>query len=319
MKILITGGLGNLGSWLTRHLLSLGHEVTTLSSRDRQLNITHRFTKLFADVSDLASVQAALASHQFHAVIHLASVNEGNIPGYPKLALEINALGTRNLIQVLADKSKESGTALPHFIYFSTFHAYGLGGGHVHEQLTPTPRHDYGLTHLFAEQYVEQFSRTHGLGYTTIRLTNSYGCPLDQDSSKWYLVLNDLARSAVEQGQIKLASNGKPVRDFVWMGTVADAVAQLLTKGPADTVFNLGGGKTYSMIQVAQVVAAAAKDVLGKELPIVTNQADMTNHDTSLNVDITKLQSWINYAPHDMMLQEAKDIMQLVLNMKQPA
>ena len=71
------------------------------------------------------------------------------------------------------------------------------------------PKNDYASTHLFAEYYVKQFGLTHGLQYTILRLTNSYGSPTFVDSNKWYLVLNDLTRSAYENGRIIIKSNGK--------------------------------------------------------------------------------------------------------------
>lgn len=308
MKILVTGGLGNLGSWTTRHFLNLGHEVHTLSSRNRRVLEEYSFTRHFADVADAASIAQALEGQTFDAIIHLASVNEGNVPGYAETALRVNALGTRNMLQWCADTGQK-----PHFLYMSTFHAYGMAAGLVNESLTPAPRHDYGLTHLFAEEYVKQFHRTHGLPYTIFRLTNSYGSPLEKESSKWYLVLNDLCRAAVEQKQIKLASNGKPVRDFVWMGSVVQALELCMLKGSAQDVFNIGGGYTYTMLQVAEYVQAAYAEVTGTTLPILVNEADMQQHDQSLQVSISKLQMHINYTPENRLQEEARNIIKWLL------
>src|SRR5690606_3095721 len=127
-------------------------------------------------------------------------------------ALLVNALGTRNLLEALPAER------VGHFVYISTFQVYGRYVGAIDESTPTEPVNDYGTTHLFAEQYVAQFGRAQKLHWSTLRLTNSYGCPKDPDMSKWFLVLNDLARMAVEQGELVLKSNGEVPRDFIWMG-----------------------------------------------------------------------------------------------------
>lgn len=311
MKVLVTGGLGNLGSWITRALVHNGHEVTTLSSRNRNVLTDLSFERIFASVSDRQELETVLDNRTFDAIIHLASVNEGNVPGYPRQALELNTWGTRCLLDWAAKQPVK-----PHFIYFSTFHAYGLSNGTISEDTALKPRHDYGTTHLFAEYYVQQAALSTGICTTTYRLTNSYGVPLEADSSKWYLVLNDLCKSAVFNNEIRLGSNGRPVRDFVAMADVCDVVLKCLDKGPSNDVFNLGGGKTYQMLDVAQTVRQAAQEVLGLDIPIKVNEADQTNYDQQLDVKISKLQSWIDYQPQDRMLDEAKAILKLALAMK---
>jgi nucleoside-diphosphate-sugar epimerase len=255
-------------------------------------------------VADLSSVKSALDGLMFDAIVHLASVNEGNAPNYPERALQINAFGTRNLLQWVQDTGQAKST---HFIYFSTFHAYGLNHGVITEDTPLLPKHDYGLTHLFAEYYVRQFWATCGINYTTFRLTNSYGSPLEIGSSKWYLVLNDLCLSAAKTGVVKLGSNGQPVRDFVWMGDVCQVVKASILQGPANDVFNLGGGHTYSMLDVAGYVAEAYQSLGWGEALVQVNEADTNQYDNTLSVSIAKLQACIpTYQPANHLLDEAK-------------
>src|SRR5687768_856597 len=182
MKVLVTGGLGNLGSWITEHLVRAGADVTTFTSRDRNVLPGFSFRRMFGDIRNEAEVKAVVEKESWHAVIHLASNNEGNTENYAKSALEINSLGTRNLLQAMAD----TGQADCHFIYFSTFHVYGANSGTIREDVNfPEPKNDYAGTHLFAEYYVKQFHATHKIQYTIFRLTNSYGCPKEMDNSKW--------------------------------------------------------------------------------------------------------------------------------------
>jgi len=250
----------------------------------------------------------SLAGRAFQYVVHAASANDFFVPGYPQLALNANALGTLNILQALDTAS------LQRFLYFSTFHVYGVAEGDVDETTPPAPRNDYALTHLFAEQYVQMWGRTQRLPYTIIRLSNSYGCPVDPESTKWYLVLNDLAKAAHTQREIVLKSNGLGRRDFIWMGDVAQAVAQLLPHpGASGTVLNLCGGTSYRMLDVAQAVQAAYAQRYGITLPISTNPDDKTPESRPLNVSSTALQMLLpDFQPRNAFEDEALAIFQLL-------
>jgi UDP-glucose 4-epimerase len=301
MKILITGGLGNLGSWLTEYFVSKGYDVTTFSTNDRNVLKQLKVERVLGNIADENDVKELMKT-KWDAIIHLASINEGNAPRYAKKALEINAWGARNLLQQMTEGINKSS----HLLYFSTFHVYGTDAGVITENGTPLrPRHDYGTTHLFAEYYVQQFNISHGIPYTIFRLTNSYGCPREMNSSKWYLVLNGLARNAVEKRSITLNSNGLPLRDFIWMGDVAVAVDKCIEKGSANDMFNLGSGTSIKMIDVAQIVQQAYRDHFSELIEIKINEKDTKKYPDSLIVSVDKLKNWINFSPTEKMYEEA--------------
>jgi len=309
MQILITGGLGNLGSWLTEYFVANNFDVTVFSLRNRNVLGGLSFKKIIGDISNPGDVRKLFEKQNWDVIIHLASINESNEPGYAKKALDINTWGTRNLLQALSD----SGQTKTHLIYFSTFHVYGTDAGIVNEDNTPlSPKNDYGSSHLFAEYYIKQFHNTHRLPFTILRLTNSYGCPKEKGSSKWYLVLNDLAKTAVEKKKIILNSNGKPKRDFIWVGDVCTAIDKCILKGPANTVFNLGMGASISMVQVAEIVQTAWKKYFSADISIETNAADSRVYDSTLNVSIDKIKNWIDFSPQDKLEEEVLSIFKLL-------
>lgn len=305
-KVLITGGLGNLGSWITERFCQEEHEVSVLASRERELTIPKDYELLLADVSDFDALSKALEGRSFDVVVHLASVNDGFKPNYFHDAVQVNALGTRNLLELLKEYPPEQ------FIYFSTFQVYGRYQGPVDEETPALPKNDYGSTHLFAEIYVKQFHKSHQLPYTIFRLTNSYGCPKDPDSSKWYLILNDLSRSAFYNKEIVLKSNGKASRDFIWMGSVADIVEKSARKEAPNDTFNISGQRTLRMLDVAYFVQQAYKEEYGEELPVNLNTEDRTEHPQDLYVSSEKLRKRVDFETPDMFVDEARKIFQLL-------
>ncbi len=307
--LLITGGLGNLGSWLTDHFCRhTDYQVSVLASRQRPILTDLDFTFIACDIADRQAVRESLNGRTFDYVVHTASVNDYFKENFAEDALRVNALGTRNLLDHFKDQ-----TELRQFVYFSTFQVYGQRSGDITEETLSEPKNDYGTTHLFAEYYLKQFHANHGLPYAIFRLTNSYGCPKDTDSSKWYLVLNDLARMAVTDQKIVLKSNGKPARDFIWMGDVCDIVHQTLELSePLNDTFNISGEQTFRMIDVATSVQQAYQEVYGEELPIRVNEADTNQYADDLRVSSQKLRQIISFTTQHRFVEEAKKIFELV-------
>jgi UDP-glucose 4-epimerase len=143
-------------------------------------------------------------------------------------------------------------------------------------------------------------------------LTNGYGAPKDHHTSKWYLILNDLAKMAYQQQKIELRSNGKALRDFIWLGDVCQVVKQLLQKDKASNqVFNLSSGHALPLLSVAQEVQLAYQECFGQTIEIRVNEQDTTQAGT-LEVSAEKLQKVVNHQPTNKIKEEAIAIFKLL-------
>lgn len=305
-KVLITGAFGNLGSWITLHLANSGYEIYLLTRKEKQKFNNIDYTVIECDITNLSELFKKL-DFNIDYCVHCASFNEFFLDDYPKKALEINALGTRNLVEVLSNKN------IKNFIYFSTFHVYEKNSGVITEESSLNPQNDYATTHLFAEYYVKQFASTHNLPYTILRLTNSYGAPTFKDTTKWYLVLNDLVKSAYENKKIILKSNGKAKRDFIWMGDVAEAVDKILNIDATSDIYNLSSNISYEILELANIVKQEYQKKYNKNIEIEININDKkTYNDISVKND--KLQSIINFNILDKIKDEVNMIFYLLEN-----
>ena len=303
-KVLITGGFGNLGSYIVKHLINLNYEVTILTRREKYKFENLKYKVVECDITNLEELKSKL-NYDFDFCVHCASFNEFFLENYAKKALEINTLGTRNLLEVLNLKD------LKNFIYFSTFHVYGLNSGFIDEMTIANPKNDYASTHLFAEYYIKQFGYTHNLKYTILRLTNSYGCPINKDTDKWYLVLNDLVKSAFINKSVTIKTNGKAKRDFIWMGDVVKVVEEILEKAATNDIYNLCANRSYEIIELANIVQKVFEYKYHKKIDIVINKDDKTIYD-NLIVKNDKLNSIISYEAHDIIEDEVNKILNLL-------
>lgn len=281
-RTLVTGGLGYVGSRVVESLYSSGHDIAILSRSGRPVGSPLGPRVITADLTDAATL-SGLADEGFDCCVHAAGLNHSNLPGYPELALRVNALGTRNLLAALSG-------SVGRFLYVSTVHIYGRLEGMIDESTPPSPLGDYATTHLFAEMYVRQFQDSAGISAAIVRLSNGYGAPRTMRGEAWNLLINALARDALRRGKLTLASNGTPLRDFVWLGDVGAAVAALLSIRPASCeVYNLSYGRSLSVEEVAHRVASRVAARTGRLIPIERNLSDTRHHPEQLEIRNRKL------------------------------
>lgn len=299
MRVLVTGGFGNLGSWLTRELLQRGHAVTVTTSSGRRPPEFQAAEAIELDLTDPVRTDESLRGRAFDAVIHAGSLNDGFLEGYHWRAYRVNTEGTSSLLHSL-DRS-----SLRRFIYLSTFHVYGAQEGWVSETDVPAPRNDYATSHLAAEFIVRQHALQSHLPATVLRLTNGYGCPVVPSSAKWHLLLNDLAAMAVRSQRLVLRSGAGTRRDFIWMGDIARAVCELIEKDASDgELFNVAYGRSMTLHEAAMEVRNAYFDHSGKEIPIELPSV-AEGAAAELTVDSSRLWSVLGWQPSMRIREEA--------------
>jgi UDP-glucose 4-epimerase len=281
-KILITGGLGNLGLWLTEFFSKKRYNVYVLTKQKKHNSLKCDYHLIEADITNFENLKDKLI-FDFDFCIHAASYNEYFEENYFSKSLIVNTLGTRNLLEILKNQN-----LFKKFIYISTFHVYGKYDGFIDENTECLPLNDYALTHYFSELYLKQFNKLYKFPFITFRLTNSYGCPKFKSTNKWYLVLNDLAKNAYFNQKITLKTNGKAKRDFIWMGDVCKIIEKSLFLKETNEIFNLSSKKTWEIIEIAEKVKKVYYKKYKKILPIYVNPHDNTKYQT-LEVDNSKL------------------------------
>ena len=272
-RVLITGGLGYLGGRISTYLVAslpqLSLRLMTRRSYDRIPQWASLLDVVQGDVLDEESLEAALEG--VDTVVHLAALNEIESQQDPDLALEVNGRGTYRMLRACHARR------VRRFLYFSTFHVYGLGTAQVITEESPTrPVHPYSITHRLAEDFVNWYSHAYGLETLILRLSNGYGYAADPGVRRWSLVFNDLCLQAVQKNEITLRSQGTEYRDFISLTDVARGVGHLLglpSGAWQDGVLNIGGECSLSIKEVARRVASEYLLCYGKEMPVRTGEA----------------------------------------------
>ncbi len=269
MKILVTGGFGYIGGRLVSYLKEK-HPENEIIVAERVSCVVPQWAKkiIFVPLELLSekSIKECVNRIKPECVIHLAALNEIDCVKDPGLADKVNRVGTELLVK------NAFGCSVRKFIYFSTFHVYGKAAKEViTEEIKPEPVHPYAITHLEAEKTVLD-GRYKSMEPLIFRLSNSYGYPMDKNINRWTLLVNDLCRQAVFNGEIVLTSSGKQKRDFIALSNAIEAVRYFLFDIPnkwGDGLYNLGSGNTVSVFDMASKIRDIYHKKYGKMAKLV--------------------------------------------------
>jgi UDP-glucose 4-epimerase len=256
-KVLITGGLGFIGSNLAISLCSIGAEVIIVDSLIEDyggnlFNIEPVKDKVkvnIADVRDESSMNYLVKKMDYifnlaGQVSHIDSMRD------PYTDLDINC---RSQLSLLESCKKYNKDVI--IVYAGTRQQYGKPDylpvdekHHVH------PTDVNGINMMAGEWYHILYNNVYGIRSVSLRLTNTYGPRLllkhdRQGFFGWFL------RQILEGKPLNIFGNGKQKRDFNFVG---DAVRALLIAGASESAYgnfyNLGGAERVSLIELAEMM-----------------------------------------------------------------
>jgi len=266
MKVLVAGGFGFVGARVAQALDAAGHEVVLGSRAARRVPswLPHAQVR-HMDWQSRQSLQQACTGAD--AVVHAAGMNATDCAADPSQALQVNGVGTVNLVQAAI------AAGVARFFYFSTAHVYASPlQGEINEDSCPRNLHPYASSHLAGEYALLHALATDRIAGTSLRLSNGFGAPVTTDADCWVLVANDLCRQAVTQRKLVLQSSGEQLRDFVPLSAVCEDVQKLLTL-PAQLlpkILNIGSGESVPVLAMASLIQNRCQASLGYIPPIET-------------------------------------------------
>lgn len=264
MHIVVTGGAGFIGSHLVDALLARPF-VTVLVldnlRRGRLVNIAHhdgdpRFHFLDGDIRDEQTVELALRGAQ--CVYHLAA--QSNVMGAvsdPRYSFETNVRGTFNVL----DAAQRLGVR--RVVFASSREAYGEARClPVTEDQPLTAKNTYGASKVAAEAYCRTFAHVFGLETVVLRFANVYG---PRDFDRVIPIWLERAR----RGKPLEVYGGEQVIDFVWIGTVVEALMRAAEADLVGRPVNIAGGSGTPIRELAARILA----VTGSESPLHVSPA----------------------------------------------
>jgi UDP-glucose 4-epimerase len=256
-RILITGGLGFIGSNLARRLVSEGARVTLCDAMiegygGNPANVREIRSDVAidtADVRDAAAMERLVAGQDvvFHLAAQVSHVMSLSNP-YPDI--DINIKGTAVLLEACR---KTNPDAL--VVRSGTRGQYGPAVKLPVSEETPSdPRGIYEISQLSAEMICRTYTRIHGIRTVPLRLTNVYG-PRGQMKHSHFGVVNWFVRLALEGKPIPVFGSGKILRDFLYVDDCVEALLLAAAEPKAvGEILNVGHDRPSTFLEVAEVL-----------------------------------------------------------------
>lgn len=262
-KVLITGGLGFIGSNIAHRCVELGADVTILDAciepygwnpaNIAEIKDQVRFIKGDIRNRGLLGELAAESEIIFHMA---AQVGREISMEQPELDTEINCTGTLYLLE--ACRKNENGVK----VIFAG--SRGQIGEPVYmpvdEKHPQNPTDVYGINKMAGEQYLFLYSKVYGFPVVSLRLNNVYG-PRCQMHAGFYGILNWFMANAMQGKTITVYGEGSQTRDYVYVTDVVDAFVRVALSDQANgEVYFVGSGvETVFLDMVKTVIRSVGK------------------------------------------------------------
>lgn len=298
-KVLVTGGLGFIGSNLVRRLLARGYEVSIFTQSRAE---SWRLYDCLSDVAlydvDLANsdaIEKGMQQVRPDIIFHLASF--GGFPNQQdaKLIYDVNFYGTMGLFNA----AKKIGFDC--FINTGSSSEYGIKQVAMAESMVLEPVSDYAVAKAAATQFCLKQALFDKLPVYTVRPFSAYG-----DAELGSRLIPTLVQSLLNKTTVTLASPDN-VRDFIYVHDLIDIYLAVMDQQPKDAfVFNGGTGVCSSIGQLVTTLQSFWPESI---TPVWGVQSSRPWEPQVWKADTTQIEKVLGYKPQTNVEQGLKKTM----------
>ncbi|KAI1081861.1 dTDP-D-glucose 4,6-dehydratase-like protein [Whalleya microplaca] len=252
-NILITGGAGFIGSWVTRHMTVQYPEynIVCFDKLDRVSSLENvsclksfpNFKFVQGDIIDHKAVSEALSANNIDCVMHFAaSSHVQNSFDDPGSFTVNNVIGTQNLLDCVRHHGRVN-----RFVHVSTDEVYGeTPDEFVDETKQFLPTNPYSASKAAAEIYVHAYSKSFNIPIVIVRSNNVYGpCQYPEKIIPRFF-------SLLSQNQpLTIQGSGLNQRRYLYGADAADGFDTILHKGVDGEAYNIGSAYGVTNLEVA--------------------------------------------------------------------
>jgi dTDP-glucose 4,6-dehydratase/UDP-glucose 4-epimerase len=297
-QVLITGGLGFIGSNLARKLISEGANVTLVDSLIPQyggnlFNIHDFSDKVKVNISDVRDPfsMAYLVQDKDYLFNLAGQTSHLDSMTNPQADLEINASAQLSILEACRQHNQKIK-----IVFASTRQLYGKPEYLPVDETHPIRPVDVnGINKLAGEWYHLLYNNVYGIRACALRLTNTYGPGMRvKDARQTFLGI--WIRNVIEGKPILVFGDGLQLRDFNYVDDVVDALLLAALDAKADgQVFNLGSKEVVSLGQLAQMFCDLSPESSYEIVPFPPERKAIDIGDYYSDYD--KLQTTLGWQP----------------------
>ncbi len=245
MKIAVTGAGGFIGRYVVERLVQRGDQVLAIDCVPNACAWAgDRITFLQSSLDSKDALREAFSG--LDAIVHLAARRGGlseDVMGFRPF-FEANIQVTENVLQAAAEAGVTKVCQASSIAVYSSDNRTPYT-----EDQPPIPRSLYGLSKLACEHIATLLMRRFPIRVTSLRLAQVFG-----DGEREGLMLVKFVRQAYQKEVLRVWGEGKSARDIVYVRDVVGAIERAVAPDTPCGVFNIGGGKAYTVLEIAQTV-----------------------------------------------------------------
>ena len=293
MKLLVTGGLGFIGSNFCRFILNRhsDYEIVNVDkiglganpANLREMENDRRYTFVKGDICNPQLLHKLI--RDVDAVVNIAAeTHVDRSIADPYFFLQNNTIGTFTVLEALRRHNEKA-----RFVHVSTDEVYGQTlEGSFTENTPANPSNPYSASKAAADMFALAYHTTYGLNVSITRCTNNFG-PYQLPEK---LIPKTVVR-ALKNLPIPIYGSGTNIRDWIYVEDHCEAVDAVLQAGKAGEVYNVSAGNEIQNIEIAKQILV----MLDKPESLITFVEDRPGHDVRYSLDSTKARSLLGWQP----------------------
>lgn len=293
MKLLVTGGLGFIGSNFLRMTVGDGAFSSIVNIDARRYGSNPENLRGVNTFAGYRFVEGSLANQDVvrkfigdvDAVVNFAAethVDRSIADPWP--FIESNIIGTYNLLEAARRKD------IKVFVQVSTDEVYGdmPEGRTADETDVARPSNPYSATKASADNLALAYHRTYGLNCVVTRSSNNFG-PYQFPEK---LIPKTIIR-CLKGLKIPLYGGGRQVRSWIYVADHIEALKRIISNGKGGQIYNISAGNEVSNRELVSVILS----LMGKPTGAIEDVEDRPGHDTRYSIDSSKIRRELGWKP----------------------
>ena len=319
-KIVVTGGLGFIGSNLIDLLIKKGFSVINIdkvsyasnfyNTLDFKKSKNYKFLKL--NINNKNKLIKIFNKYRPLGIFNLAAeTHVDRSIDTPKQFINSNILGTFNLLEAFKNFSKKNKKSK--LIHISTDEVYGdILKGRTKENYPYSPSSPYAASKASSDHIVFSYIKTFGIKAIITNCSNNYGPKQHPEK-----LIPKMIYNIINNKSLPVYGNGKNSREWIYVKDHCEALIKIFKSGKIGETYNIGSNKNLNNIEICKnLLKIAKKNIkIGKKVKINFIK-DRPGHDKRYALDSSKLIKKLKWKPKTNFLNGINDTFKWYLNNK---
>ena len=302
-KIIVTGGLGFIGSNLIELLLhkkfnvinidNIAYSSNFYNTKNYIKNSNYKFIK--CDLNDKNKFNKIIFKYRPICIFNLAAeTHVDRSIDSPESFINSNILGVFNLLEIFRKYSKKNKKA--RLVHISTDEVYGdILKGRSHENFPYNPSSPYAASKAASDHLVSSYIRTYKIPAIVTNCSNNYGPKQHPEK-----LIPKLIHNIINNKTLPIYGNGKNSREWIYVKDHCEALLKVFQKGKIGEFYNIGSNKNLNNLEICKILIKIAKNIMtvGSNVKIKFVK-DRPGHDIRYALDSKKILKELKWKAHE--------------------